>query len=64
MPRVTKELTLEEIREIVLQLPANELLALNEMIGERAETLAIMQLANTGFQEWAEEGEDIYDARA
>jgi hypothetical protein len=29
----------------------------------RAETVAMMQLAETGFREWTEPGEDIYDAK-
>ncbi len=29
-----------------------------------AETVVMMRLAETGFQEWNEEGEDIYNAEA
>jgi hypothetical protein len=32
-------------------------------IEERVETVAMMKLAETGFQERNEEGEDIYDAQ-
>lgn len=62
MPQVTVELSLEEIEAVVLQLPPHELLKLAETIEGRAETIAMMCLAETGFQEWDEEGEDIYDA--
>lgn len=62
MPRVTLELSAEEIRSLVFQLPTQEFLALVDAIGERAETIAMMQISETGFQEWKEEGEDIYDA--
>lgn len=64
MPRVTLELTAEEIRNLVFQLPAQEFLTLVDAIGERAETIVMMQISETGFQEWNEEGEDIYDATA
>jgi hypothetical protein len=64
MPHITMELSLEQIKKIVFQLPADELFTLNDMIEDRAQTLAMMQLANTGFREWEDEGEDIYDARA
>ena len=64
MPRVTLDVSIEEIRALVFQLPAQELLTLVDAIEERAETVAMMQLAETGFREWNEEGEDIYDAEA
>lgn len=64
MPRVTLDLSVEEIKALVFQLPAQELLALVDAIEDRAETVAMMQLAETGFQEWNEEGEDLYDAKA
>lgn len=64
MPRVTLELSAEEIRNLVLQLPTQEFLALADAIGERAEAIVMMQISETGFQEWNEEGEDIYDATA
>lgn len=35
-----------------------------EEIQERADTVAMMQLAETGFEEWNEPGENIYDACA
>ena len=62
MPHITMELSLEQIKRIVFQLSADELLVLNDMIEDRTQTLAMMQVANTGFREWEEEGEDIYDA--
>ncbi|MGA7879031.1 MAG: hypothetical protein WCA08_25455 [Desulfoferrobacter sp.] len=64
MPQITMDLSLEQIKKMVFQLPVDELLALNDMIKDRAQTLAMMQLANTGFREWEAEGEDIYDAQA
>jgi hypothetical protein len=35
-----------------------------EEIAEQSETLVMMQLSESGFREWLEEGEDIYDAEA
>lgn len=64
MPEVTLEMSIEEIRALIFQLPGQELLKLVDAIEERAETVAMMQLAETGFQEWNREGEDIYDAEA
>jgi hypothetical protein len=64
MSRLTLDLDLEQIKSMLLQLPADELLELAEVIAERAETVAMMRLAETGFREWNEEGEDIYDADA
>ena len=62
MPQVTLDLTAEELKALILQLPPQELRQLAEIIEERLETLAMMQLAETGFQEWNEKGEDLYDA--
>lgn len=62
MAQVTVEVGVQEIRELIFQLPATELVMLMDEIEERAETAAMMQLAETGFEEWNERGEDIYDA--
>jgi len=64
MPKVTSHLSAEEIKNLVLQLPTREFLALVDAIEERAETIAMMRLSETAFKEWNEEGEDIYDAKA
>lgn len=64
MPRITVDLSTEEIKNLVFQLPAQEFLVLANAIEERAETIAMMRVSETGFQEWNEEGEDIYDAKA
>ena len=64
MPKVTSHLSAEEIKNLVLQLPTQEFLALVDAMEERAETIAMMRLSETGFKEWNEEGEDIYDAKA
>lgn len=64
MPQVTLDLSVEKIKALILQLPAQELLTLVDAIEERVETVAMMQLADTGFEEWNKEGEDVYDAEA
>ena len=51
MPRVTLDVSVEEIKALIFQLPAREILALADVIEERAETVAMMQLAETGFRE-------------
>jgi len=64
MPQVTVDVSVEDIKAMIFQLPIQEFMMLVDTIEERAETVAMMQLAETGFQEWNEEGEDIYDAEA
>ena len=64
MARVTMDVNLDHIKGLIFQLPVREFLALVEEIEERAETITMMQLAETGFREWDDEGEDIYDAEA
>ena len=53
-----------EVQTLALQLPAREFLTLMHVLDERAETLGMMQLAESGFQEWNEAGEDLYDGEA
>jgi hypothetical protein len=54
-------LTMEEIKALVFRLPPLEFVQLADEIAERAETLEMMRLAETGFAEWNDPGEDIYD---
>ena len=61
MAQVTLEVGVQEIRELIFQLSPKELVMLMDEVEERAETTAMMQLAQTGFAEWDEPGEDIYD---
>lgn len=64
MPRLTLEVDVEQIKALAFQLPASELLALGDAIQDRAETLGMMRLAETAFEEWNEGGEDIYEAES
>jgi hypothetical protein len=62
MPDLTLHLDADQITALVLDLPADELLALADAIEERAETIAMMRLAETGFAEWNEDGEEMSGA--
>lgn len=53
--------TLEEIKQMIFQLPIQEQITLMGELEEKLETIQMMQLAETGFAEWNDEEEDIYD---
>jgi predicted metal-dependent TIM-barrel fold hydrolase len=53
--------TLAQIKEMIFQLPPEQI---NQLIEEMRETIAtkdFMKLAETGFQEWNDPEEDIYN---
>ncbi len=54
-------MTMEEIKTLVFRLPPLEFIRLADEMRGRAETFEMMCLAETGFAEWNEPGEDIYD---
>lgn len=60
MAQVTLDLTVEELRKLNFQLSPLDLIRLAGEIQERAETFQMMSLAESGFAEWNEPGEDIY----
>ena len=62
MAKVTLELTPDNVRDILFQLPPDDFVALAQSMQERADTLQMMRLAETGFREWEHEEEDIYGA--
>ena len=64
MSEIAADMSVQDIKAMIFRLPAQELMSLVDSILERADTAAMMQLAETGFQEWNEEGEDIYDGEA
>jgi len=64
VPELTLNVDVEQIKALAFQLPPSELVALADAIQERAETLSMMQVGETAFEEWNEEGEDIYDRKA
>ncbi len=61
MPQLRLNLSIENLRELVFQLPLEDFMKLAIEIKERAETFEMMRLAESGFEEWNEPGEDIYD---
>ncbi|MBW4508110.1 MAG: hypothetical protein KME64_16585 [Scytonematopsis contorta HA4267-MV1] len=50
-----------EIKEMILQLPQKQILALISEIEEEIDWMAITQLAEMGFKEWNDPEENIYD---
>ena len=64
MAKGVLKLTVEEIRRLIFQLPPLDFIRLADEIQERAETFQMMSLAESGFAEWNEPGEDIYDIEA
>ena len=62
MPQVTVEISTEELKALILQLPPEDLLTIADEVENRAETIAMMKLSEPAFEEWNEPGEDIYDA--
>ncbi len=52
---------IEEIKTIILQLPIEQILTLMSEVEENLSSIAMMQLAETGFQEWNDPEEDIYN---
>jgi predicted metal-dependent TIM-barrel fold hydrolase len=51
---------LAEIKEIIFQLPPEEINQLIREINETISTKDLMKLAETGFEEWNDPEEDIY----
>lgn len=61
MPQLKLDLKIGDIESLIFQLPAEQFIVLADAIIEKAETLGMMKLSETGFKEWNEKGEDIYD---
>ena len=62
MPQVTLEISTEELKALILQLPPEDLLTIADEVEDRAETIAMMKLSESAFEKWNEPGENIYDA--
>ena len=56
MPQLTLDMKAEELKDLIFQLPPQDLFRLVEEIEERAETVAMMRLSETAFEEWNEAG--------
>lgn len=61
MIQLTSPPTLQELRTAIMQLSPQDLMILHEEIEENLQTAGMMQLAESGFQEWNDEEEDIYN---
>ena len=61
---MTSNQNVEEIKAMIFQLPVEELVSLMADIEERVETVTMRQRAETGFQEWNDPEEDIYNDEA
>lgn len=64
MTQTRSPLGIEEIKSLVFQLSAHDLMNLVADIEERLQTTGMMQLAESGFQDWSDEEEDIYNAES
>ena len=54
-------MTVAEIKQIIFNLPLDEPIALDEEISEKIAATVMMKLAETGFSEWNDPEEDIYN---
>lgn len=64
MTQLTSSQTLEELRAAIFQLPPQDLITLHEEIEEKLQTAGMMHPAESGFQEWNDEDEDLYNAES
>ena len=61
MPQLKLDLKIDDIESLIFQLPTEQFMILADTIMEKAETMGMMKLSETGFKEWNDKGEDIYD---
>jgi hypothetical protein len=64
MPQINIPPTIEQVKQLAFQLSAQDLLALLNDIQERLYGNEMMQIAESGFQEWNDPEEDIYNGAA
>jgi ABC-type lipopolysaccharide export system ATPase subunit len=62
MPQTQVPPNVEEIKQLVFQLSPRDLLLLMTDIQEQLQTLDMTAIAESGFQEWNDPEEDIYNA--
>jgi hypothetical protein len=62
MPQTNLPPTVEQVKQMAFQLSSQDLLALLSDIQERLYVHEMMQIAESGFQEWNDPEENIYDA--
>ena len=61
MPKTEAQPSIEDIKRLVFQLSPQDLLTLLTDIQERLHTSEMMQIAESGFREWNDDEEAIYD---
>lgn len=61
MPKITIDITIEEIKKLLPQLSPEQILKLDQEIHEYLETHMMMSAAQTSFAEWGDKEEDIYN---
>jgi hypothetical protein len=62
MPQTPTPPTLEAVKQLAFQLSPSDLITLLNDIQERLYTTEMMQISESGFQEWHDPEEEIYDA--
>ena len=62
MPQTEFPPRIEDIKHLISQLSQKDLLTLLADIQEQLQTFEMMSIAESGFQEWNDPEEDIYDA--
>ncbi len=62
MPQIEFPPRIEDIKHLVSQLSQKDLLTLLADIQDQLQTFEMMSIAESGFQEWNDPEEDIYDA--
>ena len=62
MPQTEFLPRIEDIKHLVSQLSQKDLLTLLADIQDQLQTFEMMSIAESGFQEWNDPEEDIYDA--
>lgn len=62
MPQTEFPPRIEDIKHLISQLSQKDLLTLLVDIQEQLQTFEMMSIAESGFQEWNDPEEDIYDA--
>jgi hypothetical protein len=60
MPQTETLPTIEQVKQLAFQLSPQDLITLLNDIQERLYTNEMMQIAESGFQEWHDPEEDIY----
>jgi len=61
MPKVTIDVTVDEIKKLLPHLTPEQILKLDHEIHDYLETHMMMSVAETSFSEWADKEQDIYN---